>query len=109
MEVNGDLKEGPVIGTGPFLWNEWQPNQVAKVKRNPDYWRKGADGQSLPYADELHELRIRDTNLQISAFRTKQIDGVETNGQTTDLLTQTVGDLYVLDAKLMRQTGDRCG
>jgi ABC-type transport system substrate-binding protein len=75
--------------------------------RNPEFYIKGADGQSLPYMERNEVYRIEDPNLEISAFRTGDIDIIGTVGQTTDLLKQTVRDLYVLDAKLLNQTGDR--
>ena len=34
------------IGTGPFKFVEFKPNQSIKVVKNPDYWKKG-----LPYLD----------------------------------------------------------
>ncbi len=29
------------IGTGPFKFVEFKPNQSIKVTKNPDYWKKG--------------------------------------------------------------------
>jgi len=29
------------IGTGPFKFGEFKPNEYIKVTRNPDYWKKG--------------------------------------------------------------------
>src|SRR5262249_21618269 len=36
------------IGTGPFKFVEFKPNQSIKVVKNPDYWKKG-----LPYLDAV--------------------------------------------------------
>ena len=41
------------IGTGPFLMSEFVPDERFVLVRNPNYWRKGADGQSLPYLDKV--------------------------------------------------------
>ena len=30
------------IGTGPFKFVEFKPNEYIKVTRNPDYWKTGA-------------------------------------------------------------------
>ncbi len=38
------------IATGPFIIESWSGNRFV-AKRNPDYWRMGADGQRLPYLD----------------------------------------------------------
>src|SRR5206468_7444454 len=41
------------IGTGPFKFVEFKPNEVVKTTRNPDYWKPGR-----PYLDgiECHTL-----------------------------------------------------
>ena len=36
------------IGTGPFKFVEYKPNEYVKLTRNPDYWRPGR-----PYLDGL--------------------------------------------------------
>src|SRR6202012_5885201 len=35
-----EMRQHP-IGTGPFKFAEYQPNQGIKVVRNPDYWKPG--------------------------------------------------------------------
>jgi len=41
-------------GTGPFEVDSWEPNQGMRLSRNPNYWRKDADGVQLPYLDRLN-------------------------------------------------------
>ena len=36
------------IGTGPFKFVDYKPNQFIKVTRNPDYWKPGR-----PYLDGI--------------------------------------------------------
>ena len=36
------------IGTGPFKFVEFKPNESIKVAKNPDYWKPG-----LPYLDGI--------------------------------------------------------
>ena len=36
------------IGTGPFVWKQWIPNDKIVLERFPDYWRKGQ-----PYIDAI--------------------------------------------------------
>ena len=40
-----DMRLKP-IGTGPFKFVEFKPNEGIKITRNPDYWKKGR-----PYLD----------------------------------------------------------
>lgn len=41
------------IGTGPFRLEDWAPGDQATFVRFEDYWEMGADGESLPYVDEV--------------------------------------------------------
>ncbi len=108
VQVNGNLQEGPTIGTGPWMFVERVPEQTLTLRRNPDYFGKGSDGQALPYADEYKRLVIVDPNTQQAAFRTGQVMELGTNGQITRLLQQTVPDLYVEHRKLFtNNSGNR--
>src|SRR3984893_2417198 len=42
-----DMRTHP-IGTGPFKFVEFKPNEVVKTARNPDYWKPGR-----PYLDAI--------------------------------------------------------
>ena len=42
-----DMRTRP-IGTGPFKFVEFKPNEVIRVTRNPDYWKQGR-----PYLDGI--------------------------------------------------------
>ena len=43
------------IGTGPFKFVEFKPNEVIKVTRNPDYWKPGR-----PYLDGIEYTIIQE-------------------------------------------------
>src|SRR5262249_35217219 len=70
VALKGDLKEGPVIGTGPWIWEKWdKASGLHRLVRNPDYFLKG-----LPYADAIEFQRGADTPAVLPLFRTKNID-----------------------------------
>jgi ABC-type transport system substrate-binding protein len=70
VAVNGDLKNGPHIGTGPWMVQSADPSHYASVMvRNPDYFLKG-----LPYVDRLEFQQIPDPKTLVSAFQAKQLD-----------------------------------
>jgi ABC-type transport system substrate-binding protein len=68
--VNGDLSNGPYIGTSPWIVDSVdRATGVCVLVKNPDYFLKG-----LPYADRLVCNRIVDSSTLISAFRGKELD-----------------------------------
>ena len=73
VAVKGDLKEGPVIGSGPWIFDSFQPNQASAMKRNPDYYFEGQ-----PYLDGVTWLRIADQATLLNAFRSKNLDVLHT-------------------------------
>jgi peptide/nickel transport system substrate-binding protein len=57
------------IGTGPFKFVEFKPNEVIKVARNPDYWKPGR-----PYLDGIEWTIIKDVSTRLLAFITGKTD-----------------------------------
>ena len=57
------------IGTGPFKFVEFKPNQSIKVERNPDYWKPG-----LPYLDGVEWTIVPNRSTAILAFIAGQFD-----------------------------------
>src|SRR5439155_921898 len=51
------------IGTGPFKFVEFKPNQSITVARNPDYWKPGR-----PYLDGIEWVIIKDVSTRLLAF-----------------------------------------
>ena len=51
------------IGTGPFKFVEFKPNQSITVTRNPDYWKPGR-----PYLDGIEYTIIKDLSTRTLAF-----------------------------------------
>ena len=57
------------IGTGPFKFVEYKPNQSIKVARNPDYWKPGR-----PYLDGIEYTIIANRSTAILAFVAGKFD-----------------------------------
>ena len=51
------------IGTGPFKFVEFKPNQSITVVRNPDYWKPGR-----PYLDGIEYRIIQDVSTRLLSF-----------------------------------------
>jgi peptide/nickel transport system substrate-binding protein len=57
-----DMRSHP-IGTGPFKFGEFKPNEYIKVTRNPDYWKNGR-----PYLDGIEYTMAKNRSTVILAF-----------------------------------------
>jgi peptide/nickel transport system substrate-binding protein len=57
------------IGTGPFKFVEFKPNEYIKLTRNPDYWKKGR-----PYLDAIEYTIIRSLSTATLAFVAGKFD-----------------------------------
>lgn len=66
------------IGTGPFKFESHEPNVSWSLNKNPDYWRKDAQGRQLPYLDGL-EIRARvDEDTRLKEFDQGDLDLIHT-------------------------------
>jgi peptide/nickel transport system substrate-binding protein len=72
-EKGEDFQRSPV-GTGPFTFVEWVKDDHLTVKKNPNYWEKGADGQPLPYLDEVYYKPVPDGTVRVTALKTNTVD-----------------------------------
>ena len=70
----GDIIRQP-IGTGAFLLEEYAEGERAVLRRRPDYWRMGADGEPLPYLDELIYVST-DKDAGVAALQSGQVDSL---------------------------------
>ena len=57
------------IGTGPFKFVEFRPNESIKVARNPDYWKK-----DRPYLDGIQYTIIKNVSTGVMAFAAGKFD-----------------------------------
>ncbi|MHB8595058.1 MAG: ABC transporter substrate-binding protein, partial [Acidimicrobiales bacterium] len=57
------------VGTGPFSFISWIPNDHFTAQRNPSYWRSG-----LPYLDSITFKPIVDDQSRESSLRSGSID-----------------------------------
>ncbi len=62
------------VGTGAYMLEEFSPGQRTRLVRNPNFYLKGQDGQSLPYIEEIRAEYFADPATQIAAMRTGQLD-----------------------------------
>ena len=77
------------VGTGPFILKEYIPGDHVLVTRNPNYWRKDANGQALPYLDAIRYVPIADTKARLAALEAGDVDLIQTADSST--IKQAIG------------------
>ena len=70
VDVMGDLKDGPVVGSGPWIWKSTLPGVGSNLERNPNYFENG-----LPFLDEFVVRVIKASEEErYAAFATGAVD-----------------------------------
>jgi peptide/nickel transport system substrate-binding protein len=67
-DVGVDSFATNIIGTGPYLFSEWKPQEMVVLKRNPDYWG------DPPYWDEIDLIPIEDDKAAEVALEAGDLD-----------------------------------
>ncbi|MFC5651092.1 ABC transporter substrate-binding protein [Paenibacillus solisilvae] len=66
-----DQSKNPV-GTGPFMFVQWNRNEKVVVKKNPNYWKKG-----LPYLDGIEFITVPDQDVKLLQLTNGQVDAID--------------------------------
>ncbi len=85
--TEGKAWDQPGLGTGPFILDNFEPNVVTTVKRNPNHYR---DDEG--YLDSAEFLNIKDQSARSNAIRTDEVDVINrVDPKTAHLLAKTPG------------------
>ena len=68
-DAGDDALKSGAVGTGPFMVEEYVPNEFLKLVKNPDYWQEG-----LPYLDDVTFRVVPDNNTRASMIEAGDID-----------------------------------
>jgi peptide/nickel transport system substrate-binding protein len=100
VDRNGDLKEGPAVGTGPWILESWDRNSGVKFVRNKDYFLQG-----LPYPDRFETPLLKDDPTRLTALRTKAIHTAPAGVAKRDIdrLNQAEPSFVVVSYKAFNQ------
>ncbi len=66
VEEYGDLRDSPVIGTGPWIWGETVASVGTNFIRNPDYFEDG-----FPFLDSLEIMTLRSSDGEESSAQVR--------------------------------------
>lgn len=76
------------VGTGPFVFGEWQRDNRLTVTKNENYWQEG-----LPYLDQIVFRPIPDEDTRISSLGTGDIDVLQSLRQSAIVRARDVRDV----------------
>ena len=65
------------IGTGPFKFVSWTRFNETRMVRFEHYWETDAQGNNLPYLDEIIGKPKREDSVRLTALRTGQINLID--------------------------------
>jgi peptide/nickel transport system substrate-binding protein len=72
LSAHSSKKEMAVLG--PFMVADYKPGSTVLLKRNPNYWKRDAQGRQLPYLDAI-ELDIQpNRDVELLRFKRNQVD-----------------------------------
>ncbi len=74
-----DMRSHP-IGTGPFKFLEFKPNEVVRTTRNSDYWKP-----DRPYLDGIEFAIMKEVSTQFLAFVAGKVDLYSPYGVTVPI------------------------
>ena len=97
LSAHSPKKEMAVLG--PFYVSEYKAGSYVELKRNPNYWKRDAQGHPLPYLEGLHLDIQRNRDIELLRFRRGELQ----------LINRLDSDSYVRlqkqDASVARNAG----
>jgi len=104
FEASPDAFASKPVCSGPFKVQSYERGTKIVLVKNPNYWDVGADGQPLPYLDEVDLLNVPDTNARVLGLQNGDYDAAaiipfnqaKAVSETANV-TLEVADIYRLD------------
>jgi 4-phytase/acid phosphatase/peptide/nickel transport system substrate-binding protein len=72
--IREDTHNRAPVGTGPYMFKEWLPNDRLAVVRNPNYWRKGKG-----YLDKVIFRPMPDMQARFASLQSGESDVIQTD------------------------------
>ncbi|MFN3432078.1 MAG: ABC transporter substrate-binding protein, partial [Candidatus Sericytochromatia bacterium] len=69
-----DAKITDIVGTGPWIFEDYRPGERITMKRNPNYFRFNRHKQPLPYLDRISVPFLKTLDTAILKFKSGETD-----------------------------------
>ncbi|MCP4436202.1 MAG: ABC transporter substrate-binding protein [Actinomycetia bacterium] len=74
-----DTCDTNLIGTGPFMLEEWVVNDRLTATKNPDYWQTDDAGNQLPYLDRIEYRPFVEESARLNSLESGALQAMHTN------------------------------
>ena len=68
-----------LIGTGPYMKESWTVNDAFVATKNPNYWATDADGNQLPYLDQITFRPLEDEQARFNSLEGGEFNAMHTS------------------------------
>ncbi len=83
QKLGSGLANAPVnAGSGPFMFKEWVKGDHLTIVKNPHYWMKDAQGNTLPFLQSIRYVPITNESVMYSNLETSTINVADDLGPT---------------------------
>lgn len=95
-EMGDDEYERNPVGTGPFKFVEWKPNDAITVEKNENYWKDG-----LPKLDTIVFRSIPDNTARLNALIAGEVDLIDGLNPSDGASIESNPDLQLIERPSM--------
>jgi peptide/nickel transport system substrate-binding protein len=76
---NSERSRNPefIVGTGPYIFDEWRTNEILKLRRHDKYWNYGNDKSSTAYVKKIVFKTIFDRTIAVNALKNEDVDFIK--------------------------------
>ncbi len=93
VEFYGDNFSVHPVGTGPFMFKEWQLDKQLTLTRNPEYHEKDSAGNNLPYLNDVEITFTKSQETEFLDFLNGKYDYHEPSSEIIDAITDENGNM----------------
>lgn len=90
-----DADVDSIVGCGPFVIDEYLPNQRIVFAKNPYYHKEDEAGQQLPYLDKLTVLIVEDQDAELLKLQSGETDFYDMRGEDYAILIDKKEELGI--------------
>lgn len=87
------------VGTGPFMFKEWQQDKQLLLSKNPAYHESDSAGKRLPYLDEVEITFTKSQETEFLDFLNGRYDYHEPSSEIIDAITDEKGKMIDAESK----------